>query len=65
MQYLVNDRGRNTAVIVPIKEYNDLKQSKRKLKILLGIDNALQEVADVKAGKREVGRTLEEFLDEN
>ena len=65
MQYLVNDRGRNTAVLVPIKEYNDLKQSKRKLQILLGIDNALQEVADIKAGKRKVGRTLEEFLDEN
>ena len=65
MQYLVNDRGRNTAVLVPIKEYNDLKQSKRKLQILLGIDNALQEVADVKAGKRKEGRTLEEFLDEN
>jgi hypothetical protein len=65
MQYLVNDRGINTAVIVPIKEYNDLKQSKRKLQILLGIDNALQEVADVKAGKRKEGRTLEEFLDEN
>ena len=65
MQYLVNDRGRNTAVIVPIKEYNDLKQSKRKLQILLGIDNALQEVADVKAGKRKEGRTLEDFLNEN
>ncbi len=65
MQYLVNDRGRNTAVIVPIKEYNDLKQSKRKLQILLGIDNALQEVADIKAGKRKEGRTLEEFLDKN
>jgi hypothetical protein len=65
MQYLVNDRGRNTAVLVPIKEYNDLKQSKRKLQILLGINNALQEVADVKAGKRKEGKTLEEFLDEN
>jgi hypothetical protein len=64
MQYLVNDRGISTAVIVPIKEYNDLKKSKRKLQILLGIDNALQEVADVKAGKRKEGRTLEEFLDE-
>ena len=65
MQYLVNDRGRNTAVLVPIKEYNDLKQSKRKLQILLGIDNALQEVADVKAGKRKEGRTIEDFLNEN
>ncbi len=65
MQYLVNDRGVNTAVFVPIKEYNELQESKRKLQILLGIKNALQEVKDVKAGKRKVGRTLEEFLDEN
>ncbi len=65
MQYLVNDRGISTAVVVPIKEYNDLKQSKRKLQILLGIDNALQEVAEVKAGKRKEGRTLEDFLNEN
>jgi len=42
-----------------------LKQSKRKLQILLGIDNALQEVKNVKSGKRKEGRTLEEFLDEN
>jgi hypothetical protein len=65
MQYLVNDKGTNTAVIVPLKEYKELQESKRKLQILLGIDNALQEVKDVKAGKRKEGRTLEEFLDEN
>ena len=65
MQYLVNDRGRNTAVVVPIREYNELQQSKRKLRILLGINNALEEVKDVKAGKRKEGRTLEDFLNEN
>lgn len=65
MQYLVNDKGTNTAVIAPLKEYKELQESKRKLQILLGIDNALQEVKDVKAGKRKEGRTLEEFLDEN
>jgi hypothetical protein len=65
MQYLVNDRGRSTAVVLPIKEYNDLKQSERKLQILLGIGNALDEVKDVKAGKRKEGRTLEDFLNEN
>ena len=65
MQYLVNDRGINTAVFVPIKEYNELQESKRKLQILLGINNALQEVQDVKSGKRKEGRTLEDFLNEN
>ena len=65
MQYLVNNRGKNTAVFVPIKEYNELQESKRKLHILLGINNALQEVKDVKAGKRKEGRTLEDFLNEN
>ena len=65
MQYLVNDRGRNTAVVVPIREYNELQQSKRKLQILLGINNALEEVKDVKAGKRKEGRTIEDFLNEN
>jgi len=65
MQYLVNDRGRNTAVVVPIKEWNDLQKAKRKLQILLGINNALEEVKDVKTGKRKEGRTLEDFLNEN
>jgi hypothetical protein len=65
MQYLVNDRGKNTAVVVPIREYNELQQSKRKLQILLGINNALEEVKDVKTGKRKEGRTLEDFLNEN
>lgn len=65
MQYLVNDRGRNTAVVVPIREYNELQQSKRKLQILLGINNALKEVKDVKTGKCKEGRTLEDFLNEN
>ena len=65
MQYLVNNRGKNTAVFVPIKEYNELQESKRKLHILLGINNALQEVKDVKTGKRKEGRTLEDFLNEN
>ena len=51
MQYLVNDRGRNTAVVVPIKEWNDLQKAKRKLEILNGIENALQEVSEIKKGK--------------
>ena len=51
MQYLVNDRGRNTAVVVPIKEWNDLQEAKRKLEILNGIENALQEVSEIKNGK--------------
>ncbi len=51
MQYLVNDRGRNTAVVVPIKEWNDLQKAKRKLEILNGIENALQEVSEIKNGK--------------
>ena len=63
MQYLVNDRGRNTAVVVPIKEWNDLQKAKRKLEILNGIENALQEVSEIKKGKLSK-ITLKGFLDD-
>jgi hypothetical protein len=35
-----------------------------KLKVLEGIEDALREVKDVKAGRRKKGRTLEEFPNE-
>ena len=63
MQYLVNDRGRNTAVVVPIKEWNDLQKAKRKLEILNGIENALQEVSEIKKGKL-LKITLKGFLND-
>ncbi|MEA5457500.1 type II toxin-antitoxin system prevent-host-death family antitoxin [Arcicella sp. LKC2W] len=65
MQYIVNDKGKNTAVIVPIKEWDELQRIKKKLQIFDNLDNALQEVKDVKAGKRTEGRSLEDFLNEN
>jgi hypothetical protein len=41
------------------------KALQNRLQILKSISNALQEVKDIKSGKRKVGRTLEEFLHEN
>ena len=41
------------------------KRFESKIKILKSIKNALQEVKDVKSGKRKEGRTLEQFLNEN
>ena len=37
---------------------------KYKLKVFKGIEDALKEVADIKAGRRKKGRTLGGFLDE-
>jgi hypothetical protein len=47
------------------KKKNQSNFIDNKIRILKNISNALQEVKDIKSGKRKEGRTLEEFLDEN
>ena len=68
VQYLVNEKGHQTAVVVPIDVWNQLKAEHKKLlhklDVLDGLQDALQEVREIKQGKRKRGKTLSEFLDE-
>ena len=68
VQYLVNEKGHQTAVVVPIDVWNQLKAEHEKLlhklDVLDGLQDALQEVREIKQGKRKKGKMLSEFLDE-
>ena len=63
MQYIVNDKGTNAVVSVPRKEPSNSRKAKKKLEILKGIENALQEVSEIKKGNLPV-ITLKDFLNE-
>ncbi len=68
VQYITNEEGKQTAVIVPIEEWKQLKAEHEKLlnklEVLGGLRDALKEVQEIKKGKRKKGRTLGEFLNE-
>ena len=65
MEFITDARGRQKAVVVPIKEWERLQQMKRKLEVLNGVADALEEVAAVQSGRQPKGQTLGEFLNEN
>ncbi|WPP52790.1 hypothetical protein [Catalinimonas niigatensis] len=68
IQYIIDEEGKQTAVIVPIEEWKQLRSEHEKLlnklEVLGGLQDALKEVQDIKEGKRKKGRTLGEFLNE-
>lgn len=67
IQYITDAKGKHKAVIIPIKEWEEMRKEhekiKNKLDALNGLEDALREVAEIKAGKQQ-GRTLSEFLRE-
>jgi PHD/YefM family antitoxin component YafN of YafNO toxin-antitoxin module len=67
IQYVTNAEGKQSAVIVPIGEWEKLQDKYRKLKnkleVLKGLQEAVAEVNDIKKGKKK-GKTLEEVLGE-
>lgn len=67
IQYVTDAEGEQNAVIIPIDEWNKLQDKYRKLKnkldVLKGLQEAVEEVNDIKKGKKK-GKTLEELLDE-
>ncbi len=68
VQYITDEEGKQTAVIIPIEEWKQLKAEheklRNKLEVLGGLQEALKEVQEIKQGKRKKGRTLGEFLNE-
>jgi len=67
MQYITDANGLQQAVIIPRKEWiafeNEYNKLRKKLEILLGIENALNEVHLIQTGKKG-GKTLKSFLNE-
>ena len=68
VQYITDETGKQTAVIVPIEEWKQLKieheKLLNKLEVLGGLQDALKEVEQIKQGKKKKGRTLAEFLND-
>lgn len=68
IQYITNEAGEQVAVVVPIEEWKQLTLEHDKLvntlELMSGLQDALQEVQDIREGKRNKGRTLGEFLNE-
>lgn len=66
LNYITDTQGNQSAVVVPIEEWTKFveryEKLKNKLNILTGIQNAIDEVNQIKAGKKK-GKSLREFLD--
>jgi len=67
LQYITNDKGATQAVVIPHKEWDlfqkEYNKLKKKLDILLGIENALEEVDMIQSGKKKE-KSLTTFIDE-
>lgn len=67
LSYITDIKGKTEAVIIPKKDWDKMLKehalTQKKLEILTGISQGLNEVALHRQGKKKL-RTLAEFLDE-
>ncbi len=68
VSYITDGYGNQSAVIIPIADWNALNERltkiQNKLKILTGLEDAVDEVNLAREGNLEL-KTLKDFLDEN
>ena len=68
INYISDEKGNQSAVVVPIKQWEKLmdrfSKMKNKLEVLTGLEEAIDEVNSIKEGKMQA-KSLTEFLDEN
>lgn len=68
VSYITDGYGNQSAVVIPISDWNALnerlKKIQNKLKILTGLEDAVDEVNLAREDKLEL-KTLRDFLDEN
>ena len=68
LQYIVDDKGQKTSVVVPFKKWKELNQRYEqlynKVQILTGIQEARKEVAQARKTGKEL-QTLTDFLHES
>ena len=61
LKYITDRNGHHTAVVIPMKNWEKFKNEhlklQNKIKVLNGISDALNEVEDIKTGKKK-GKTL-------
>lgn len=68
INYIIDEKGNQSAVVVPIKQWEKFmdrfSKMKNKLEMLTGLEEAIDEVNLIKEGKRKP-KSLTDFLDEN
>ncbi|HCE57583.1 MAG TPA: hypothetical protein DER09_07155 [Prolixibacteraceae bacterium] len=68
VRYITDGYGNQSAVVIPIADWNALNERltkiQNKLKILTGLEDAVDEVNLAREDKLEL-KTLRDFLDEN
>lgn len=61
VQYLTNEKGEKTAVMLSIKQWNTLQKKLKKFQFLENLRKSVEEVNLIRAGKLK-GKTLEELM---
>jgi hypothetical protein len=68
INYVIDEKGNHSAVIVPIRQWENFmsrfSKMKNKLEVLTGLEEAVDEVNSIKKGKKQP-KSLTDFLDEN
>lgn len=67
IEYITDSKGRQKSVVIPHGQWKnfeaDYNKMKNKVKVLTGLQSALEEVKQIQNGKSK-GKTLKETLDE-
>lgn len=67
IEYITDKKGKHKSVVIPHKEWKNLVEEhnmlKNKLNIVLGIQDALKEVNEIRSGKKK-GKILSSLLNE-
>ena len=66
IEYITDLKGKQKSVVIPTREWNaftkEYEMLKSKLSVMLGLESALKEVREIKAGKKKA-KPFSEFLD--
>jgi hypothetical protein len=63
VQYITDNKGRKTSVVVPYKEWEKLQKEMQKQRVLLGIKSSVSEARDMKSGRMRMP-SIDKLLDE-
>jgi PHD/YefM family antitoxin component YafN of YafNO toxin-antitoxin module len=67
-KYQLDEKGEPNAVIIPLRDWQIIQKQIEDFEFITeirqGVRDSMQEIAEIKAGKRKKPQTLKEFLNE-
>ena len=63
VQYITDQKGHKTNVIIPYKEWENLMEELKKQRMLLGLKESVSEVKAMLSGRKKM-KTIEDLLDD-